>query len=171
MAGSGDVRFAALTSALATVTGNATFNLGTTNEVLQSTFTAAQLFTATADAVNNSGDAADATVATSVANIGAAASGTSLSAPLKLYDLFNFGSVGVGNKQDVANVSLNVLELIKGGAILADGDHFASFSLAVADIVGGVIPRGFSGATVSMGLIGAPQQSFRGRAGRDGKWP
>lgn len=165
---SGDVRFAALTSALATVTGNTTFNVGTTNEVLQATFTAAQLFTATANALNNSGDAADVTVATSVANIGAAASGTSLSAPLKLYDLFNFGSVVVGNKEDVANVSLNVLELIKGGAILADGDHFASFSLTVADIVGGVIPGGFSGATASMGLIEAPQQSFPGPAGRDG---
>lgn len=165
---SGSVSFAALTSALATVTGNTTFNLGTTDEVLQSTFTAAQLFSAMVNALNNSGDAADATVATSVGNIGAAASGTSLSAPLKLYDLFNFGTVVVGNKQDVANASLNVLDLITGGAILADGDHFASFNLAVADIVGGVIPGGFSGATVSLGLIEAPQQSFPGPAGRDG---
>ena len=164
----GDVSFAALTSALATVTGNTTFNLGTTDEVLQATFTAAQLFTAMANALNNSGDAADATVATSVTDIGAAASGTSLSVPLKLYDLFNFGTVVVGNKQDVANASLNILDLIKGAAILADGDHFASFNLAIADIVGGVIPGGFNGATVSLGLIEAPQPSFPGAAGRDG---
>jgi uncharacterized membrane protein len=135
--------------------------------VLQSTFTAAQLFTATADALGNSGDTADVSVATSVQNIGAQASGTSLSAPLKLYDLFNFGSVVVGNKQDVANVTLNVLELVTGGAILADGNHFASFNLAAGDIVGGIIPGGFTGARLSMGLIEGPQTSFPGPPGRD----
>ena len=162
---SGNVTFGALTSALATVTGNGTFNVGTTDQVLQSTFTAAQLFTATANALSNSGDAADVSVANSVLNIGLAASG-SLSVPLKLYDLFNFGSVVIGNKQDVANVSLNVLDLITGGAILADGDHFAAFTLTVPDIVSGVIPGGFTGARVSMSLIEAPQQSS-GPPGRD----
>ncbi len=164
---SGGVKFGALTSALAAVTGNGTFNVGTTSQVLQATFTAAQLFTATANALNNSGNAADVSVANSVQNIGAQANGTYLNLPLKLYDLFNFGSVVAGNKQDVADMTLNVLELIKGGAILADGDHFASFNLAVGDIVGGVIPGGFSGATVSLGLIEAPQQSFPGPAGKD----
>ena len=164
---SGNVTFGALTAALATVTGNGTFNVGTPDQVLQSTFTAAQLFRATANALNNSGDAADISVANSVQNIGLAASGTSLSAPLKLYDLFNFGSVVVGNKQDVANATLNVLDLITGGAILADGDHFAAFSVTLGDIVGGVIPGGFTGGKVSMSLIEAPQQSFPGPPGRD----
>ncbi len=163
----GSVTFAALTSALATATGNAAFTAGTTDEVLQSTFTAAQLFTATADALSNSGDTADVGVASSVQNIAAKASGT-LSAPLKLRDLFNFGSVVVGNKQDVANVRLNVLELVTGGAILADGNHFASFNLAAGDIVGGAIPGGFTGAKLSMGLIEGPQTSFPGPPGRDG---
>jgi uncharacterized membrane protein len=134
---SGGVTFAGLTSALANVTGNGTFNVGTPDQVLQATFTAAQLFTATAQALNNSGEAADVSVANSVLNIGAVASGTSLSAPLKLYDFFTLGSVVVGNKQDVANATLNVLDLITGAAILADGDHFVSFNLAVTDIVGG----------------------------------
>ncbi|MDQ4132513.1 MAG: hypothetical protein M3179_04730 [Actinomycetota bacterium] len=164
---SGSVTFAALTSALATATGNATFTAGTTDQVLQSTFTAAQLFTATADALSNSGNTADVSVASSVQNIGAQANGTSLNAPLKLYDLFNVGSVVVGNKQDVANVTLNVLELVTGGAILADGDHFATFDLTAANIVGGTIPGGFTGAKVSMGLIEAPQTSLPGPPGRD----
>lgn len=163
----GNVTFGALTAALADVTGNGTFNVGTPNEVLNSTFTAAQLFTATANALNNSGNAAYVDVANSVANIGLAANGTSLSAPLKLYDFFDFGSVVVGNKQDVANASLNVLSLITGAAILADGDNVASFNLAVGDIVGGVIPGGFSGAKVSMSLIEAPQQSFPGPPGKN----
>jgi uncharacterized membrane protein len=163
---SGNVTFSALTAALAGVTGNGTFNAGTTNEVLNSTFTAGQLFTAMANALNNSGNAAYVNVANSVQNIGLAANGTSLSAPLKLYDFFDFGSVVIGNKQDVANASLNVLDLITGAAILADGDHFASFNLAVADIVGGVIPGGFSGAKVSMSLIEAPQYAF-GPPGKD----
>ena len=163
----GNVTFGALTSALANVTGNGTFNAGTTNEVLNSTFTAGQLFTAMANVLNNSGNAAYVNVANSVQNIGLAASGTSLSAPLKLYDFFDFGSVVVGNKQDVANANLNVLDLITGAAILADGDNFASFNLAVGDIVGGTIPGGFSGAKVSMSLIEAPQQSFPGPPGKD----
>ncbi|MDQ4068973.1 MAG: pilus assembly protein TadG-related protein [Actinomycetota bacterium] len=163
----GHVTFGALTSALASVTGDGTFNAGTPDQVLQSTFTAKQLFTATANALNNSGEAANVGVANSVQNIGAAANGTTLSAPLKLYDFFDFGSVVIGNKQDVANARLNVLDLITGAAILADGDNFASFNLAAGDIVGGVIPGGFSGAKVSMSLIEAPQTSFPGPPGKD----
>ena len=163
----GNVTFAALTSELAAVTGNSTFNVGTADQVLQSTFTADQLFTAMANALHNSGDTADVSIANSVQDIGANVNGAALNAPLKLYDLFDFGSVVVGNKQDVANATLNVLELIRGGAILADGDHFASFELAAADVVGGAIPGGFSKVKVSMGLIEAPRTSFPGPAGKD----
>lgn len=164
---SGGVTFAGLTQALAGVTGDGTFTVGTTDQILQSTFTASQLFTATAQALSNSGNAADLSVASSVQSIGAQVNGASLNVPLKLYNLFNVGSVVVGNKQDVANATLNVFDLITGGAILADGNHLASFNLAVGDIVGGVIPGGFSGAKVTLGLIEPPQQSLPGPAGRD----
>jgi uncharacterized membrane protein len=155
---SGNVTFGALTSALATVTGNGTFNTGTPTQVLNSTFTMGQLLTATADVLNNNGTSS---VATSVNGIKSGVSNTypNLSHDIKLWDLFDFGGVVVGNKQDVANATLNVFDLITGGAILADGDHFASFNLAVGDIVGGVIPGGFSGAKISMSLIEAPRQA------------
>ena len=159
------VTFSALTQALGGVTGNSAFTLGSTNEVLNTTFTANQLLTATANVLNNNGNSS---VATNVLNIrnGIQTTATYLSVPLKLYDFFDFGSVVVGNKQDVANMTLNVLDLIRGGAILADGDHFASFNLAAADVIGGAIPGGFSNAKVSMGLIEGPQYSF-GPAGKD----
>lgn len=160
------VTFSALTQALGGVTGNSAFTIGSTNEVLNSTFTANQLLTAMANVLNNSGNSSAATNVLGIRN-GINTTATYLSVPLKLYDLFDFGSVVVGNKQDVANMTLNVLELIRGGAILADGDHFASFNLAAADVVGGAIPGGFTNAKVSMGLIEAPQQSFPGPAGKD----
>ena len=160
------VTYGALTSALAGVTGNATFTTGTPNEVLNSTFTMGQLLTATSNVLNNNGNSSVATNVTGIKN-GINTSATYLSLPLKLYDFFDFGSVVVGNKQDVANATLNVFDLITGGAILADGDNFASFNLAVGDIVGGVIPGGFSGAKISMSLIEAPQQSFPGPPGKD----
>jgi len=161
-----NVTFSALTQALGGVTGNSAFTLGSTNEVLNTTFTMNQLLTATANVLNNSGNSS---VATNVLNIrnGVNTTATYLSLPLKLYDFFDFGSVVVGNKQDVANMTLNVLDLIRGGAILADGDHFASFNLAAGDVIGGVIPGGFTNAKISMGLIEAPQQSFPGPAGKD----
>ena len=166
---SGSVTFGALTSALAGVTGNGTFNTGTTDEVLNSSFTMAQLLTATANVLNNNGNSSVATDVTGIKN-GINTTATYLSVPLKLYDFFNFGSVVVGNKQDVANMSLNVLELIKSGAILADGDHFATFNLTANDIfgaTGGLIPGGFNSVKVNLGLIEAPQSAY-GPPGTDG---
>lgn len=161
------VTFSALTQALGGVTGNSAFTLGSTNEVLNSTFTMNQLLTATANVLNNNGNSSVATNVTGIKN-GINTTATYLSVPLKLYDFFDFGSIVIGNKQDVANMTLNVLDLIRSGAVLADGDHFASFNLAAADVIGGAIPGGFNNAKVSMGLIEAPQQSFPGPAGKDG---
>jgi uncharacterized membrane protein len=160
------VTFSALTQALGGVTGNSAFTLGSTNEVLNTTFTMNQLLTAAANVLNNNGNSS---VATNVLNIrnGINTTATYLSVPLKLYDFFDFGSIVLGNKQDVANMTLNVLDLIRGGAVLADGDHFASFNLAAADVIGGAIPGGFTNAKISMGLIEAPQMAF-GPAGKDG---
>lgn len=166
---SGTVTFGALTSALGTVTGNATFSAGTTTQVLNATFTMKQLLTAMADVLNNNGNSAVATEVTGIKN-GVNTTATHIFLPLKLYDFFDFGSVVVGNKQDVANADLNVLDLIMGGAIIANGDNFASFDLAAGDIVGVVIPGGFSGARVSMSLIEAPQTSF-GPPGKDASTP
>jgi uncharacterized membrane protein len=160
------VTFSALTQALGGVTGNSAFTLGSTNEILNTTFTMNQLLTATANVLNNNGNSSVATNVTGIKN-GINTTASYLSVPLKLYDFFDFGSVVVGNKQDVANMTLNVLELIKGGAVLADGDHFASFNLAAADVIGGAIPGGFTNAKISMGLIEAPQMAF-GPAGKNG---
>ena len=160
------VTFSALTQALGGVTGNSAFTVGSTNEILNSTFTMNQLLTATSNVLNNNGNSSVATDVTGIKN-GINTTATYLSVPLKLYDFFDFGSVVVGNKQDVATMTLNVLELIRGGAILADGDHFASFNLSAADVIGGAIPGGFTNAKVSMGLIEAPQYAY-GAAGKDG---
>lgn len=162
----GTVDYGLLTSELANVTGKSTFNAGTPDEVLNTTFTAKQLMTATANVLNRNGTTTAGTNVLGLAN-GINTVGTSLTQDLKLYDLFNFGSVVVGNKQDVANAQLNVFNLIRGAAILADGDHFASFNLSVADIIGPAIPGGFTNAKVSMGLIEAPQTSYPGPAGKD----
>ena len=165
---SGTVTFGALTSELGKLPGKATFNTGTTNEVLNTTFTMGQLLTAMANVLNKDGTT---TVGTNVENIGAKVDGAYLSQDLKLYDLFNVGSVVVGNKQDVANATLNVLDLIRGGAILANGDHLASFNFKAEDVVGPVIPGGFNNVTVTMGLIEGPQQSLPGPAGIGGVPP
>jgi uncharacterized membrane protein len=165
---SGTVTFAALTSELGKLPGKATFNTGTTTEVLDTTFTMGQLLTAMANVLNKNGTT---TVGTNVENIGAKVDGAYLSQDLKLYDLFNVGSVVVGNKQDVANATLNVLDLIRGGAILANGSNLASFNFSAADVVGPVIPGGFSNVTVTMGLIEGPQTSLPGPAGIGGVPP
>jgi uncharacterized membrane protein len=146
------VTFGALTSSLGTLTGNGTFTAGTPEEVLDSTFTMGQLLTAMTNVLNNSGNSS---AATRVAGINSEMnSATHLDQPLKLRRFFDFGGVVVGNKQDVANATLNVLDMIRGGAIVANGDHFASFELTKAQVP---MPAVFNGATVSMGLIEAPQ--------------
>jgi uncharacterized membrane protein len=167
---SSNVTFGALTSALGGVTGNGTFNTGTPDQIMNATFTVPQLLTAMANVLNANGNSSVATDVTGIKN-GVNVTGTNLSVPLKLYDLFDFGSFTLANKQDIANLQLNVYDLITGSAILADGDHFASFNLAVGDIIGGLIPGGFSGAKVSMSLIEAPQTAY-GPPGKDasGNW-
>jgi len=153
----GSVKFGALTSALGSVTGNGTFAVGTTQEVLDSTFTMGQLLTAMTNVLNNSGNSS---AGTSVAGINTA---NTLTGSMTLGDFLGVGSVVVGNKQDVANATLNVLDMIRGGAILADGDNFASFDLTKVEVP---IPGVFNSAKVSMGLIQAPQLDF-GSPGKD----
>ena len=163
---SSTVEYGLLTSSLASVTGKGTFNTGTPDEVLDTTFTAKQLLTATANVLNRNGTTTAGTNVLGLAN-GINTTGTFLTQDISLRDFFDFGSVTVGNKQDVANAQLNVFDLIRGAAVVADGDHFASFNLAASDIIGPVIPGGFTNAKISMGLIEAPQQSVPGPAGKD----
>ncbi len=54
-----------------------------------------------------------------------------------LGELFSVAGT-VGDGQDVADASLRVIDLVRGGAVLADGDHFASIDLTSADV--GAIP-------------------------------
>jgi uncharacterized membrane protein len=162
---SGSVTVDALASALGTTTGRAAFSAGSPNDVFNATFTMKELLTAMADVLNNNGNSAVATEVLGIKN-GINTTASYINLPLKLYDFFDFGGVVVGNKQDVANATLNVYDLIMGSAILANGDNFASFNLAAGDLVGTVIPGGFSGVKVSMSLIEAPKQAT-GAPGKD----
>ena len=150
------VTFGELTTALGTLTSNADFTVGTPQEALDATFTMGQLLTAMANVLNNNGNSTVATNVTGIKN-GINTTSTYMSQTLKLYDFFDFGSVELGNRQDVANAELNVLDMIRGGAILADGDHFATFDLTKAELP---VPGAFNGATVSLGLIEAPRMSW-----------
>jgi uncharacterized membrane protein len=135
-------------------------NAGSPNGVLNNSITWAQLLNATVAALNADGSPSKADVATALGPI--ANTVTTVEADpnahssIKLGDLFNI--VGnVGNGQDVADVSINVLDIVRGGGILADKDHFATFNLSATDIPG-VTNCLAACATVSIGLIERPQQ-------------
>ena len=126
--------------------------------VLNSTITFGQLLRATVDALNADGSPSKATVASDLLPIAQAVEANpTLHRTLKLGDLFSI--VGnVGNGQDVADVAFNVMDIVRGGGILADNDHFLTFDMAAADIPGITNCALGTCAKVSIGLVEAPQQ-------------
>ncbi len=134
--------------------------VGSVDGALDATITYRQLLNATVDALNADGTASSLAAATPLAQI-AAQVDPSMGATFSLRDLFDIAGT-VGDGQDVADARLGVLDIVRGGAILADGDHFASIDLTAAEV--GAIP-GFNFARVKFGLIEAPQM----RSGPPGK--
>ena len=134
---------------------------GSADGVLNSTITYGQLLRATVDALNADGSPSKATVASNLAPIANTVQGVEADptahAAYKLGDLFSV--VGnVGNGQDVADAAINVLDIVRGGGILADKDHFLTFDLVASDVPG-ITSCATTCAKVSMGLIEAPRQA------------
>lgn len=124
---------------------------GTTDQVLDATVTYRQLLDATVNALHADGSPSALAAVTPVAAI-ATKVNAALGLQLKLGDLFGVtGATGSG--KDVADATLSVLDIVRGGAFVADTDHFVSLDLAATDV--GAIP-GFNSAKVKLGLIEAP---------------
>ncbi|MFP5317382.1 MAG: pilus assembly protein TadG-related protein [Acidimicrobiia bacterium] len=135
---------------------------GSVDGALDTSITFRRLLNATVDALNADGSPTAAAAATPLATI-AAQVATTMGASFTLRELFGVtGTVSDGT--DLAQASLRVLDIVRGGAILADGDHFASFDLAASEL--GPIP-GLNFARVKVGLIEAPQVRS-GPPGTDG---
>lgn len=125
---------------------------GTVDGVLDAQLTYRQLLDATVSALQADGTATSLAAATPLAQIASQVS-AAVGATFTVRDLFSVvGTIGDG--QDVANATLRVLDIVRGGAVVADGDHFVSFDLTSSDV--GAIP-GFNFARVKLGLIEGPQ--------------
>lgn len=124
---------------------------GTTDQALDATVTYRQLLDATVVALNADGSPSALAAVTPVATIAAGVS-AALGLQLQLRDLLGVtGATGGGT--DVADVALSVLDIVRGGAFVADTDHFLSLDLSATDV--GAIP-GFNFARVKLGLIEGP---------------
>jgi uncharacterized membrane protein len=140
----GNVSFSRLRTALG-------MSGGTTDSVLDANLTYRQLLDATVDALNADGSPSSVAAATPLAQIASQVSATA-GTTLQLRRLLDVtGNVGGG--ADIADATINVRDIVMGGLILADTDHFATFNLGVSDIPG--LPG--TGVTVKFGLIEAPQ--------------
>lgn len=141
----GNVQFSRLRTALG-------YGTGSTDGVLDTNFKFRRLLDATVDALNADGSASSITAANRLAQIRSQVSATA-GADIQVRRLFAIvGNVGSG--MDVADARINVLDIVRGGLILADGDHFATVDLGVADV--GAVP-GLQAARVYFGLIEAPR--------------
>jgi uncharacterized membrane protein len=127
------------------------YEVGTVDGVLDANLRYRDLLDATVDALNADGSPTSLTAASFLATI-AAQVATTAGADIQLRNLF--GIVGnVGSGRDVADAAINVKDIVVGGMILADSDHFATMDLTAADIPG--LPG--TSVTVKFGLIEAPQ--------------
>ncbi len=144
----GNVTFSRLRAALG-------LTAGSTDQALDTTITYRQLLQATLTALNADGSPSALAAATPLATILAQASAAG-SMQMTLRDLISIaGSTGSGT--DVADGSVKLMDIVRGGAIIADGDNFASLNLGVTDVA--AIP-GFNSATVKFGLIEGPKTAF-----------
>jgi uncharacterized membrane protein len=131
------------------------------DEVLDTTLTYRELLDATVNALNADGSPSSATAATKVGTI-ASSVDNSLGLQLTLRKLFSIAG-NTGDGSDVANAALSVRDIVVGGAMAADGDHFATVDLGLTDLP--VIPN-VQSITVRAGLIEAPQTEV-GQYGKD----
>jgi uncharacterized membrane protein len=141
----GNVQFSRLRTALG-------YGAGSTDTVLDANLTYRQLLDATVNALNADGSPSSVAAATALATIASQVS-AGAGVGLTLRNLLNVvGNVGGG--ADVADTTINVKDIVVGGVVLADSDHFASFNLTAADIPG--LPG--TSVTVKLGLIESPQE-------------
>jgi uncharacterized membrane protein len=68
------------------------------------------------------------------------------------------GGAQTFNGSSVSEGSLNVLELVRGGAVLADSDHLVSVPLSAT--TAGLLPTGVTGATANVSVIEAAQYKY-----------
>jgi uncharacterized membrane protein len=147
----GNVEFGRLRTALG-------LGLLQVNQLGSSTFSFRQILDATVTALNQQGDSSSTLAATKLATIAAQVNTTAglHFDILKLLDVA--GSAGSG--PDVATASINVLDILRSGLVLADSDHFAQFDLLSASndipVLQTLLPN-FVSARVKFGLIEAPQ--------------
>jgi uncharacterized membrane protein len=132
------------------------------DQVLDTTVTYRQLLDATVNALNADGSPSSAIAATKVGTIASSVDNT-LGLQLTLRKLISIAG-NAGDGSDVANAALSVRDIVLGGAMAADGDHFASVDLGVTDLP--VIPN-VQSITIRAGLIEAPQSKI-GQYGKDG---
>ena len=140
----GNVRLSRLRTALG-------YSAGTVDGFLDATVKLGPLLNATIDALNADGSASSIAAATFLGQIASQVT-TTAGANFQVRELFSVvGNLGSG--KDVADATINVKDIVVGGMVLADTDHFATMDLTAADIPG--LPG--TGVTVRFGLIEAPQ--------------
>lgn len=140
----------------------AALGVGSPAQALSTQVTYAELVRASALALSARGDPSQAQAVTALGTI---ATQFELAAGmvLRLGDLVHVAG-DVGNGTDVADVALSVMDLVRAGAMVANGTHFVGFDLGTGDLP--VIP-GVQSVNVRASLIEAPQQAV-GPAGTDG---
>lgn len=142
----GNVQFEKLQAALG-------YSALSTDELADASFKFRTLLDATASALNQSGESsANLTAAGKVLQVAGQVTATA-GADIRFGELFEVvGSAGSGN--DVADARINALDVVRGGLILADSDHFAELTLLASDLP--LIPD-LVDVKVKFGLIEAPQ--------------
>jgi len=133
-------------------------NVGSADEVLNTTITLRRLLQAESDVLRRSGDTASVSAANALA-----AMSTSTDGSLG----FTFGDlldIGMNQASSVASASINVLSLAAAAAEVANGTSLLTFNVPVS------LP-GVTSATMSMSMIQRPVFAF-GAAGQDaaGNW-
>ena len=161
---SGNVSFSRLRTELG-------FAAGSPDSVLDTNISYRNLLDAAVRALNTDGSPSSLAAATPLAAIaGQVAAGAGVQFTLR--ELFDIqGNVGSGN--DVADATINVMDIVRSGLVLADADHFAEFDLiASSDELGlleSALPN-FVSAKVKFGLIEAPQQQTGPPKASDGTY-
>lgn len=117
--------------------------LGTSSQILNSEVQFEDLLNATADALNNQGDATSVTAAGILGTFAAQLSST---AHFKFGDLIEANS---GDPGDAANAHMNVLEMIGMAAVLANGTNLLNLTVPIT------IP-GVTSTTLKLGVIEPP---------------
>ena len=142
---------------LATALG---ISAGTVDQVMNAQFTVEELFAATADALNQNGES---TVTVTVLEMSDAIPPASQDVPsqtISLSDLESYGTSGTATMFDgssIASSYLTVLDVLRSGAVIADGDHLIATPFPTS-----LTPAGVTTATLELTVIEAEQSGYGG---------